>query len=122
MDTGIQLEDWLKRVEKPISTSGYSEKIKLEGGNEGPLVGEVCVFTGQLVIPRSEAAAIANSAGAAVDPSVTKRTTIVVVGDQDLERLKGKDKSSKHLKAEEFARKGFRIRILQERDFVALLD
>jgi DNA polymerase-3 subunit epsilon len=121
-DTGIQLDDWLRRVEQPISGEAYPQRVKLEGGTEGPLVGEVCVFTGQLVIPRSEAAAIANKAGATVDPGVTKRTTMVVVGDQDLERLAGKTKSSKHLKAEALAAQGFPIRILQERDFVALLD
>jgi DNA polymerase III subunit epsilon len=122
IDTGIQLEEWLVRVEKPISGGNYPERVRLEGKLEGPLAGEVCVFTGQLKVSRVEAAKIANEAGAAVEPGVNKNTTIVVVGDQDLERLAGKSKSSKHLKAEELATKGFPIRILQERDFVALLD
>jgi len=120
--TSIGLDEWFARVER--STSGaasYSERIKLEGGDEGPLAGEVCVFTGELGISRSEAAALANKAGSAVDPGVTKRTTLVVVGDQDLERLAGKTKSGKHLKAEELAAKGFPIRIIQERDFMALV-
>lgn len=121
-DTGIQLEDWLKRVEQSLSGEKYEQRIKLEGKSEGILAGEVCVFTGQMQIPRADAAKVANEAGAAVEPGVTKRTTIVVVGDQDLERLAGKTKSSKHLKAEEMASKGLPIRILQERDFVALLD
>ena len=46
----------------------------------------------------------------------------MVVGNQDLDRLAGKTKSAKHLRVEELAAKGFPIRILQERDFVALLD
>ena len=121
-DTGIQLQDWLIRVEQSVSGGYYEQRIKLEGKSEGLLTGEVCVFTGQMQIPRADAAKVANEAGAAVEPSVTKRTTIVVVGDQDLDRLAGKTKSSKHLKAEELASKGFPIRILQERDFVALLD
>ena len=121
-DTGIQLQDWLKRVEQSLSSAKYEQRIRLEGKSEGPLVGEICVFTGQMQIPRADAAKVANEAGAAVEPGVTKRTTIVVVGDQDLDRLAGKTKSSKHLKAEELASKGFPIRILQERDFVALLD
>ncbi len=121
-DTGIQLHDWIVRVEQSLSGEKYEQRIKLIGKLEGPLAGEVCVFTGQMQIPRADAARIANDAGAAVDPGVTKRTTLVVVGDQDLERLAGKTKSSKHLKAEEMASKGIPIRILQERDFVALLD
>ena len=121
-DTGIALDEWLRRIEKPIADNKYSERITLEGKEEGPLAGEVCVFTGQLKISRADAARIANEAGAAVEPGVNKKTTIVVVGDQDLERLAGKSKSSKHLKAEEMAANGFAIRILQERDFVALLD
>lgn len=121
-DTGIQLHDWLIRVEQSLSGEKYEQRIRLEGKSEGPLAGEVCVFTGAMKIPRADAAKVANEAGAAVEPGVTKRTTIVVVGDQDLERLAGKTKSSKHLKAEELAAKGFPIRILQERDFVALLD
>lgn len=121
-DTGIQIEEWLKIMERPTSGGKFPERIRLEGKVEGPLAGEVCVFTGQLKISRNEAARIANEAGAAVEPGVNKRTTIVVVGDQDLERLAGKTKSAKHLKAEELAATGFPIRILQERDFVAMLD
>ncbi len=93
------------------------ERVRLEGKLEGPLAGEVCMFTGQLKISRSDAATIANEAGAAVEPGVNKKATIVVVGNQDLDRLAGKTKSAKHLRAEELAAKGFPIRILQERDF-----
>lgn len=121
IDTGIQLDEWLVRVEKINSGTNYPERVRLEGKLEGPLAGEVCVFTGQLKVSRVDAAKIANEAGAAVEPRVNKNTTIVIVGDQDLDRLAGKAKSSKHLKAEELATKGFPIRILQERDFVALL-
>lgn len=119
-DSGFSLEDWVIRLNQ--TKRKYSDKIKLVGKELGPLTGEVCVFTGELKISREKAAKIANDAGAAIDSSVTKRTTIVIVGDQDLERLAGKMKSSKHLKAEELASKGQPIRILQERDFVALLD
>jgi DNA polymerase III subunit epsilon len=121
-DTGIHLEDWLKRVEQPIAGEKFSQRVKLEGKSEGPLSGEVCVFTGSMKIDRYDAQRIANEAGAAVESGVNKRTTIVVVGEQDLQLLAGKSKSAKHLKAEELASKGFPIRILQEQDFVALLD
>ena len=48
-------------------------------------------------------------------------TAILVVGDQDLERMAGKVKSSKHLKAEMLATKGLPIRFHAESDFLALL-
>jgi DNA polymerase III subunit epsilon len=121
-DTGVPLEDWLVRVGQPISTEKFPQRVKLEGKSEGRLAGEVCVFTGSMKIERNEAQRIANEAGAAVESGVNKRTTIVVVGEQDLLRLAGKSKSAKHIKAEELAAKGFPIRILQEEDFVALLD
>ena len=70
-----------------------------------------------LTILRSEAADLAASVGCEVDHGVTKRTTILVVGDQDIERLAGHDKSSKHRKAEELIRKGQPIRIIRETDF-----
>jgi DNA polymerase-3 subunit epsilon len=43
-----------------------------------------------------------------------------VVGDQDVTRLAGHSKSSKHRKAEELIAKGVPIRILRESDFEEL--
>lgn len=121
-ESGTDLDGWFARVERPGSGNSWSsERVKLEGGTEGPLVGEVCVFTGELQISRREAAELANKAGGAIDPGVTKKTTLVIVGNQDLDRLAGKQKSAKHLKAEDMAAKGFPIRIIQESDFMALV-
>ena len=53
---------------------------------------------------------------------MTKKTTLLVVGDQDISKLLGKKKSSKHLKAEELKTKGQKIRILKESDFIALYE
>ncbi len=53
---------------------------------------------------------------------MTKRTTILVVGDTDVERLAGHDKSSKHRKAEELVAAGVAIRIIRETDFRQLVD
>lgn len=109
--TGISLEDWLDRVKRPISN------ITQDGNPEGPLFGEVVVFTGALSMPRREAAQLASSAGCDVAASVTKTTTLLVVGDQDIKKLAGYDKSAKHRKAEEMIAKGIPIRILSESDF-----
>jgi len=96
--------------------------IARESCGEGPLVGEVIAFTGALSIHRNEAADLAARAGAAVAPGVTKATTLLVVGDQDIRHLAGHDKSFKHRKAEEMIAKGFPLRIVTESDFRRLVD
>jgi DNA polymerase-3 subunit epsilon len=53
---------------------------------------------------------------------VNKKTTLLVVGDQDISRLAGHDKSSKHRKAGDLIGEGQNIRILGESDFLRLLD
>ena len=65
---------------------------------------------------------MAAASGCEVGAAVTKQTTLLVVGDQDISRLAGKDKSSKHVKAEELISKGQKIRILGESDFQAMLQ
>lgn len=115
-ETGLSTEQWLDRVEQPIGSSG-SRKIERDGDAEGPLYGEVLVFTGTLSMPRRVAADAAAEAGCRVDGGVTKDTTLLVVGDEDLRKLAGHDKSSKHRKAEELISKGQPIRILAESDF-----
>lgn len=117
-ESGLDLEGWLKRVKKPIDPS-FSD-IKRDGNPEGPLYGEVLVFTGTLDLSRSEAANIAAQIGCQVDPGVNKKTTILVVGDQDIKKLAGHKKSSKHRKAEQLISKGHSIRIICENDFKSL--
>ncbi len=118
--TGLDLQGWLKRIEQPIDPS-TSKPIGREGDPEGPLFGEVLAFTGALEIPRHEAADMAANIGCQVASGVTKKTTILVVGDQDARKLAGHDKSSKHKKAEDLISKGFSIRILRESDFKELV-
>jgi len=120
--TGLDIDSWIKRVRQPIDPSRSSgSAISRDGNSEGDLYGEVLVFTGALKIPRCEAADLAASIGCAVAASVTKKTTLLVVGDQDVTRLAGKDKSAKHLKAEQFIAKGQQIRIIKESDFKELV-
>jgi DNA polymerase-3 subunit epsilon len=104
---------------KKISTAAAIKKV---GNPEGSLHGEVMVFTGALEIPRSEAANMASIIGCQVGTGVTKNTTILVVGDQDISKLAGHDKSSNHRKAELLISKDIPIRILRERDFKEMLE
>lgn len=118
-ESGISLADWPARVEKPIAGID-SSRIRLAGSEQGPLAGECVVFTGDAGITRAELAARANALGAAIDPGVTSRTTILVVGDQDLRKLNGRTTSSKQRKAQAMIEQGAALRIIAASDFVAL--
>ena len=116
--SGLDVSGWLERVRRPIGSSetgGLSRK----GNPEGPLYNEVMVFTGSLSIPRRQAADLAARIGCEVAEGVNKKTTMLVVGDQDINRLAGHEKSTKHRKAEDLIMAGQPIKILKESDFMA---
>lgn len=117
-ETGLSIHQWLERVEQPMRPAARGAS---KASPEGPLYGEVLVFTGSLSVPRSEAADAVSAAGCQVDAGVTRRTTLLVVGDQDVRRLAGHTKSSKHRKAESLIAKGQKIRIISEGDVRRLL-
>jgi DNA polymerase-3 subunit epsilon len=119
-ETGISADHWLNRVTQPIDPAGQAHKR--EGNPDGALFGEVLVFTGELSVSRQAAADAASAAGCRVDPGVTKHTTMLVVGDQDLRKLAGHTRSSKQMKAEELIGKGQQIRILGESDFLRVIS
>ena len=77
-------------------------------------------LTGELTLRRHEAADMAAEIGCKVEPGVNRNTTILVVGDQDITRLSGHNKSKKHRRAEDLISKGQMIRIIKESDFKAL--
>ena len=84
-----------------------------------PLEGQQFVFTGTLTLVRNEAEYEVEALGGAAGRSVTKRTTVVVVGEQNAAALSpGQTKSVKHRKAEKLIGQGQDITILGENDFV----
>jgi len=122
--TGLSVEEWLVRVERTLDGRPRSKASSFaQGGDpDGPLFGEVIVFTGALCMPRREAAANAAKVGCTVADGVTKKTSLLVVGDQDVTKLAdGQTKSSKHRKAEHLIAAGQPIRILRESDFMELV-
>jgi DNA polymerase-3 subunit epsilon len=119
-ETGLTVEQWLDRASKPIDPLSTLPISRL-GNPDGFLFGEKVVFTGALSMLRREAADLAAAAGCEVDTSVTKHTTVLVVGDQDIAKLAGHQRSSKHRKAEELMTRGQSIRIIGESDFRRLL-
>lgn len=123
-ESNLDIDGLLARVNKPIDLTAmpsYNSNVKLEGNQDGPLFGEKLVFTGALNLSRREAAKLAADVGCDVDSGVTKHTTLLVVGDQDIKKLAGHEKSSKHRKAEELIKKGRPIRILRETDFLEMV-
>lgn len=120
-ETGLSVDQWLERVRQPIDPSA-ALPITRNGNPHGPLYGEVMVFTGTLSLSRRQAADAASLAGCEVDTTVTKHTTLLVVGDQDIRKLAGHEKSSKHRKAEELIAEGQSIRIVGERDFMRIVE
>jgi DNA polymerase-3 subunit epsilon len=118
--TGLDLTGLMQRVERRNSSAQWKPDCKREGNADGPLYGEVLVFTGALHIPREHAADVAARLGCQVASNVSKATTLLVVGDQDITLLAGHTKSSKHRRAEELIAKGMPIRILRESDFQEL--
>ncbi len=116
-ETGLGINDWVVRVRQPLGPLATAQSAN----PEGELFGEVIVFTGALSIVRNEACEIAARAGCDVRDSVGKTTTILVVGDSDIRKLAGQDRSAKHRKAESLIMGGQPIRILAERDFLALV-
>jgi DNA polymerase-3 subunit epsilon len=53
--------------------------------------------------------------------NVTKKTTVLVVGDQDLRCTRGQEKNTKHRKAETMIAGGAPIRIVGESDFLLMV-
>lgn len=124
-ESQLDLEAWQRRVNQPIdlgSSANGMHRIHRDGNPEGDLFGEIIVFTGALELTRSEAADLAAGIGCQVAPNVNKKTTMLVVGDQDTSKLAGHEKSSKHRRAEELVSEGQRIRIMRESDFRALVQ
>lgn len=120
--SGVSVEELLAgTVHYSPLRARNAPRLACDGNSDGPLIGEVVVFTGALMISRREAAELASAAGCQVGDNVTNKTTLLVVGDQDVARLAGHDKSSKHRKAESLMAEGHPIRILRESDFAELV-
>jgi len=122
----VTLGEWLTRIDQPITAPLSSASIAagidpLSIDANGPLHGECVVFTGAMSIPRREAMERVVRAGGEIGDNVTKNTTILVVGDQDPNRVGDTGKSSKQLKAEALILKGQETTLLSERSFFAAL-
>ncbi|MCX7015417.1 MAG: exonuclease domain-containing protein, partial [Candidatus Sumerlaeota bacterium] len=117
-EMGRSLEDWIDAALQPIPRESI---WSVDAPNpEGPLFGEVVVITGTLSVlkPEKRAAEIAAKAGCRYKKSVTKATTLLVVGKPP-EISHGK--TGNHREAERLIESGQDINIVSEEEFISLL-
>lgn len=134
-ESELSIDEWFKHFGKRNSRIGLKSnnkltsnkwqnyeglKRKIEGNPEGPLSNHNIVFTGKLNMSRKKAAEIASGMGCTVSTTVSKKTTLLVVGDQDLSLLAGYNKSTKQRKAEKLIEKGSELKIIDENGFYEL--
>ncbi|PWV99973.1 DNA polymerase-3 subunit epsilon [Hoeflea marina] len=109
-----------KRLE--AASPRFPAAVRARSGDPlGHLAGEAIVFSGDLSLPREDAAGMAARAGCRVMTTVGYRTTIVVVGGDHPSMRADAEKSSKHRKAEDLAAEGYPIRIIGEGEFRSLV-
>jgi DNA polymerase-3 subunit epsilon len=125
-ESGLSVDDWVVRAGKPItprSRSGTpSKKTNLAGNPDGPLYGEAAVVTGDFNGGQRELEELAADVGCDVRDWVTKATTILIVGDQDLRKLAGHEASRKQRDAQRLLEQGQDIRVMKEADFRAYVN
>lgn len=116
--TSISLKDWEKRILQPINISNNSRNIfrDIKSADSGKLNGHVVVFTGALSITRKEAAELVASMGCTLSNTINKRTTLLILGEQNSNK-----KSAKQLRAEALISDGQHIEIINETDFYELI-
>ncbi len=87
-----------------------------------PFYGRCVVFTGALdSMSRAEAQQAVVNVGAICSESVGMKTHFLVVGEQNLRKLKGGEKSSKMRRAESLLTEGCEIEVIGEWEFVRIL-
>jgi hypothetical protein len=88
-----------------------------------PLSDQYIVFTGKLTVTRKEATFLVEKIGCHVQSSVTRQTTILVLGSQNEKKLReGHDRSLKHDAVKKRISEGQAIKILNQAEFYQLID
>lgn len=87
-----------------------------------PLYGQTMVFTGGMALRREDAWAAVASLGATPEKAVTKRTTMLVIGDGFTGNCVEEFHTGKAAKAVHWQAKGHTIEVLTEGDFFGMLE
>jgi DNA polymerase III subunit epsilon len=122
VDKGMNIDEWPVVASRPISGQWPSDsRYRRKGGPVGPLKGEVFCFTGTLQsMGRMEAADRVAELGAEVANNLTRKVTILVLGEQVVLSYRGKKVSRKMEQAYGRLKKGDSIQIVTEQDFIRL--
>jgi DNA polymerase III subunit epsilon len=113
----------LKHSPKKIKSPSKLIAVTKEGSQDTSCYDKTFVFTGILkAMERSEAIQKVVNAGGSYSGMVTEKTNYLVRGFLDVRRLKDGEKSTKLKTAELFIAKGAKITILNEDDFLGLLQ
>lgn len=115
----------VSRYRGPSSMAPPNRPVRdpdVEVDPNSPLAGVTVTFTGTLShLTRREAAQMVVDKGGEFSKSVTRATDLLVVGRQDLEKLRGHDQSTSTRRAIELAAGGHHIEVIDEADFIRLL-
>ena len=107
-----------------IKSSAHEIEVNYAADSNHPLYGKHIVFTGALhSMSRNDAWIEVAKVGGIPIENVTKATNVIVVGQQDISKLKeGATNSEKYQRAEALKAKGYDIEVMLERDFLAYIE
>ncbi len=119
--TGLSIQEWEKRVKQPLHPA--KPLSAYEPNMNGKLYGQTIVFTGALQsMNRADATQLASESGCRVSNTINKDTNMLILGEQDMSKLKGFKKSSKHRKVEKLVNDGQKIKVLLENQFISIIE
>lgn len=122
LEADVAAMEWLDVVRRRVAADARVTIKDMAVNADGFLFGESVAFTGALSMTRVAAAQFAAELGCTPQAGVTKKTTILVVGEQEFHKLGGHEKSSKLRRAEELNASGSEIRIVGEADFMRMIN
>lgn len=122
--TDSSLEELIELANKPrIRLRGNSHIESMEGNPDGPLYGETIVFTGSLDRPRKELRDVVVALGCNFADSLTRETTMLVVGNYNNPTVLTTGKSGKLTKAEKLNKDGkAHIEIMSSDSFYMMIS
>lgn len=107
---------------KAYSKSSGTDHKAYTPNELGPMFGQTIVFTGELTMTRAQAFAAVSQLGFDIKNTVTKKTSYLVVGEQDANVVGQSGLSSKQMRVEVLRESGVDIQILDEDEFMALIE
>lgn len=122
--TGSSLEELIELANRPrVRLRENSHIESMEGNPDGPLYGETIVFTGSLDRPRKDLRDVVVALGCNFADSLTRETTILVVGNYNNPTVLTTGKSGKLTKAEKLNKDGkAHIEIMSSDSFYVMMS